>query len=49
MAGIRAFTDLHCWKLANELKVGVYALIKTGDAARHFEFRDQIRNPAASA
>jgi len=49
MAGVRSFTELHCWRLANELKVGVYALIKTGDAAQDFEFRNQIRNAAASA
>jgi len=36
-------------KLANELKIGIYALIKTGDGANDFEFRNQIRNAAASA
>jgi len=45
----RSFTDLDCWKLATDLKLGVYALIKSGDAARDFEFRNQIRNAAASA
>jgi four helix bundle protein len=40
---------LDCWKLANELKLGVYALIKGGDAFRDLEFRNQIRNAAASA
>jgi four helix bundle protein len=49
MAGVKVYTDLHCWQLANALKVGVYALIKTGDATKDFEFRDQIRNAAASA
>jgi four helix bundle protein len=49
MAGVRAFTDLDCWKLANELKLGVYALIETGGASRDFDFRDQIRDAAASA
>lgn len=47
--GARSFTDLDCWKLANQLKLGVYALIKSGDAAVDFEFRNQIRNAAASA
>jgi four helix bundle protein len=47
--GARSFTDLDCWKLANELKAGVYALIKTGEASRDLEFRNQIRNAAASA
>ena len=49
MTGVRTFTELDCWKLANELKLGVYALIRNGDVSRDFEFRDQIRNAAASA
>jgi four helix bundle protein len=49
MAGVRSFTELDCWKLADALKVGIYALIKDGPGARDFEFRDQIRNAAASA
>ena len=47
--GARTFTDLDCWKLANELKLGVYALIQVGDASRDVEFRNQTRNAAASA
>ncbi len=47
--GVRSFTDLHAWKLANDLKRGVYALIRSGPASRNFAFRDQIRNAAASA
>jgi four helix bundle protein len=47
--GARTFTELDAWKLANELKLRVYALIRSGDAHRDFEFRDQIRNAAASA
>jgi hypothetical protein len=34
MAGARSFTELDAWRLANELNVGMYALIRTGDAAR---------------
>jgi four helix bundle protein len=49
MAGARSFTDLHCWKLANELKLGVYAVIKSPAVERDCEFRNQIRNAAASA
>ena len=41
--------DLDSWQLANELKEEVYALIKDGPASRDFEFRDQIRDSAASA
>ena len=49
MTGVRSFTELHCWQLSNELKLGVYALIKDGAAARDFNFRDQIKDAAASA
>jgi four helix bundle protein len=47
--GAKTFTELDAWQLANELKLGVYALIRTGDAGRDLEFRNQIRNSAASA
>jgi len=47
--GARSFTDLDAWKLANELKLGVYGLIRTGGARQDLEFRDQIRDAAASA
>jgi four helix bundle protein len=40
---------LDAWTLANELKLGVYDLLRNSAAARDFEFRDQIRNAAASA
>ena len=49
IAGVRSFTDLEAWKLANELKLGIYELIRSGDASRDVEFRNQIRNAAASA
>ena len=49
VGGARTFTELDAWKLANELKLGVYGLIREGDASRDFEFRNQIRNAAASA
>ena len=42
MAGARAYTELDAWKLANQLKLGVYALIRAGEVQRDFEFRDQI-------
>jgi len=47
--GARTFTELDAWKLANQLKLGVYRLIRGGEVSRDFEFRDQIRNAAASA
>lgn len=49
MSTVRAFTDLDCWKLADSVKTGVYALTKDGPPSRDFAFRDQIRKSAASA
>jgi four helix bundle protein len=48
MAGVRRYERLEVWQLADDLKREVYALVRTGAAARDFEFRDQIRNSAAS-
>ena len=45
----RAFTDLDAWKLANQLKIGVIELIRSGPAARDRDFRNQIRYVAGSA
>jgi four helix bundle protein len=45
----RRFQDLEAWQLANEVKREVFALTETGPATKDFEFRDQIRNSAASA
>ena len=42
-------SELDARKLSNQLKLGVYELIRIGAARRDFEFRDQIRNAAASA
>ena len=47
--GARSFTEPECWQLANALKLGIYAMLKADDVRRDFEFRDQIRNAAASA
>jgi four helix bundle protein len=47
--GVRRFTDLDAWKLANELKVGIYALLTRPNVERDVEFRNQLRNSAASA
>jgi four helix bundle protein len=47
--GVRRFTDLDAWKLANELKIGIYRLITASAAERDFKFRDQLRDSAASA
>lgn len=47
--GVRSFTDLHCWQLANELKRGVYGLIDSTRARNDATFGGQIRDAAASA
>ena len=49
VVGVRSFTELDAWKLANELKLGVYDLIQSDQVKRDLEFRNQIRNAAASA
>jgi four helix bundle protein len=48
VAGVRRYEDLECWKLANELKVGVYRLVDETRAKHDFDFRDQIRASASS-
>jgi four helix bundle protein len=49
MPGARRYEDLEVWQLADELKREVYALVRTGPAARDVKFRDQIRDSAASS
>jgi four helix bundle protein len=48
MAGVRRYQDLDCWKLANELKLGVYEIIERSPAKHDFDFRDQLRDAASS-
>ena len=48
-AYIHTRTDLDVWRLSNELKLGVYALLHSAAVQRDPEFRNQIRNAAASA
>jgi four helix bundle protein len=49
VAGVSKYEELVAWRLADELKRKVYALTATGQAARDFKFRDQIRDSSASA
>jgi four helix bundle protein len=49
MAGARSFDQLDAWKLATELKLGVYGLIRRPAVAGDTEYRNQLRNAAASA
>jgi four helix bundle protein len=43
------FQDLEAWRLADELKREVYALVATSPASKDFRFCNQIRESAASA
>src|SRR5262245_50053676 len=47
--GRRRFEDLDCWKLSNELKLGVYELIDTSPAKRDLKFSEQLKKSASSA
>ncbi len=49
MTGARHFTELVCWQLADELKLAVYRISHRPDVWRDFQYRDQIRDAAASA
>jgi len=46
---VRRFQDLDVWRLANELKQNVYALVDGSTASSDRRFRDQIKASAASA
>jgi four helix bundle protein len=47
--GVRRYQDLHCWKLANELKRRVYDFTAKPPASLDLKFCDQIRDSARSA
>jgi four helix bundle protein len=49
MAAATHFTELICWQLADELKVGVYQIARRPDIRRDRKYRDQIVDAAASA
>ena len=49
MGGARTHTDLIAWQLAYELKLAVYALIRSGPVSGDREFCDQLRRSSASA
>ena len=46
--GARTFRELDAWKLSNELKVGIYALLRHEAVARDSGFCDQLTRAAAS-
>jgi four helix bundle protein len=49
MATVKRFQDLDAWRLANELKNCIYAVIERPSVRRDFKFCDQIRESARSA
>jgi hypothetical protein len=46
--GVRRYQDLDAWRLANELKREVYALIENSPAREDRRFCDQIKAAASS-
>jgi four helix bundle protein len=48
MARLERFEDIDAWKEARELTKSVYQTISTGEIARDFGLRDQIRRAAVS-
>jgi four helix bundle protein len=49
VAGARHFTELDCWKLADELKVAPYRFSNRRAVQRDLSYREQLREAAASA
>lgn len=49
MATARSHEDLIVWQRANELKLAVYDLLKTGPVTRDNDLREQLRRSAAAA
>jgi four helix bundle protein len=49
MAGARHFTELDCWRLADELKLALYRLSNRSEVKRDVRYWEQLRDAAASA
>jgi four helix bundle protein len=47
--GARRYQDLEAWRLANEMKRGVYALVDSSPASQDLRFWRQIKAAASSA
>ena len=47
--GARSFDELDTWQLSNELKLGVYELIRKPIVQRDLDFRHQMQDSARSA
>ncbi len=48
MSTFKRFEDIGAWQKARELTRQVYAITKTGEFARDFSLRDQIRRASVS-
>lgn len=48
MATIERFEDIQAWQKAREVSAAIYQLCKTGELAKDFGLRDQIRRSAVS-
>ena len=48
MAGIQKFEEMQAWQKARELTAGIYELTRTGEFAKDYALRDQIRRAAIS-
>ena len=48
MSGINRFEEIKAWQKARELPAGIYELTKSGEFAKDYALRDQIRRAAIS-
>ena len=48
MPTFKRFEDIGAWQKARELTIQVYAVTKTGEFARDYSLRDQIRRASVS-
>jgi four helix bundle protein len=49
VGGVRSHKDLIAWQRAYELKLQVYALIRTGSITRDLDLKDQLKSSASAA
>jgi four helix bundle protein len=46
--GVKHFTDLRAWQLANRLKIEIYAVTSVPPAVKDFKFCDDLKSAVAS-
>lgn len=49
MDGVRRFEELDCWKLATELKLGIYDVLERPQVRTDRDFCEDVRDAARSA